>query len=180
MFWVLLPAQAGLGPVEPRSGKRAAGWVWPGPSLLPPAPEKSLETEQVVVGCLGDSRAGPAPSLWPAVLPARRARPGPRARPDPVAPTAEAPAFYNPSLDASQQEAVLFALSQRELAIIHGPPGTGKTTTVVEIILQAVERGLKVSQGSPSLRTGRLTGLQQAPGSWGRTGQDLLGTVGPF
>ena len=43
--------------------------------------------------------------------------------------------FCNPALDASQQEAVLFALSQKELAIIHGPPGTGKTTTVVEIIL---------------------------------------------
>ncbi|XP_024430147.2 DNA-binding protein SMUBP-2 isoform X1 [Desmodus rotundus] len=62
----------------------------------------------------------------------------------------QAPAFYNPSLDASQQEAVLFALSQRELAIIHGPPGTGKTTTVVEIILQAVERGLKVLCCAPS------------------------------
>ncbi|XP_012613015.2 DNA-binding protein SMUBP-2 isoform X3 [Microcebus murinus] len=52
-------------------------------------------------------------------------------------------AFYNASLDASQKEAVSFALSQKELAIIHGPPGTGKTTTVVEIILQAVKQGLK-------------------------------------
>lgn len=52
--------------------------------------------------------------------------------------------FCNPGLDASQKEAVSFALSQKELAIIHGPPGTGKTTTVVEIILQAVRQGLKV------------------------------------
>ncbi|XP_028334691.1 DNA-binding protein SMUBP-2 isoform X4 [Physeter macrocephalus] len=51
--------------------------------------------------------------------------------------------FYNTTLDASQQEAVWFALSQKELAIVHGPPGTGKTTTVVEIILQAVKRGSK-------------------------------------
>ncbi|XP_047546975.1 DNA-binding protein SMUBP-2 isoform X3 [Lutra lutra] len=51
--------------------------------------------------------------------------------------------FCNPCLDASQKEAVSFALSQKELAIIHGPPGTGKTTTVVEIILQAVRQGLK-------------------------------------
>lgn len=54
--------------------------------------------------------------------------------------------FYNESLDASQKEAVCFSLAQKELAIIHGPPGTGKTTTVVEIILQAVEQGLKVSE----------------------------------
>uniref|UniRef100_A0A8D1FAP8 DNA-binding protein SMUBP-2 n=1 Tax=Sus scrofa TaxID=9823 RepID=A0A8D1FAP8_PIG len=58
--------------------------------------------------------------------------------------------FYNTALDASQKEAVLFALSQKELAIIHGPPGTGKTTTVVEIILQAVKQGSKVLCCAPS------------------------------
>ncbi|XP_045414205.1 DNA-binding protein SMUBP-2 isoform X1 [Lemur catta] len=58
--------------------------------------------------------------------------------------------FYNASLDTSQKEAVSFALSQKELAIIHGPPGTGKTTTVVEIILQAVKQGLKVLCCAPS------------------------------
>ncbi|XP_075019777.1 DNA-binding protein SMUBP-2 isoform X2 [Calonectris borealis] len=58
--------------------------------------------------------------------------------------------FYNDSLDASQREAVSFSLAQRELAIIHGPPGTGKTTTLVEIILQAVQQGLKVLCCAPS------------------------------
>uniref|UniRef100_A0A8C5LCH1 DNA-binding protein SMUBP-2 n=1 Tax=Jaculus jaculus TaxID=51337 RepID=A0A8C5LCH1_JACJA len=58
--------------------------------------------------------------------------------------------FYNTALDASQKEAVSFALAQKELAIIHGPPGTGKTTTVVEIILQAVKQGLKVLCCAPS------------------------------
>lgn len=52
--------------------------------------------------------------------------------------------FFNKNLDDSQREAVTFALSQRELAVIHGPPGTGKTTTVVEIIQQAVKQGQKV------------------------------------
>ena len=51
----------------------------------------------------------------------------------------------NSSLEQSQREAVCFALSQREVAIIHGPPGTGKTTTVVELIVQAVKQGNKVS-----------------------------------
>ncbi|KAM4573807.1 DNA-binding protein SMUBP-2 [Odontesthes bonariensis] len=58
--------------------------------------------------------------------------------------------FYNSDLDDSQREAVSFALSQRELAVIHGPPGTGKTTTVVEIILQAVKQGQKVLCCAPS------------------------------
>ena len=51
--------------------------------------------------------------------------------------------FFNQSLDDSQRQAVRFALGQREVAIVHGPPGTGKTTTVVEIITQAV-RNLKM------------------------------------
>uniref|UniRef100_A0A8C0IEM7 Immunoglobulin mu DNA binding protein 2 n=1 Tax=Bubo bubo TaxID=30461 RepID=A0A8C0IEM7_BUBBB len=58
--------------------------------------------------------------------------------------------LYNNTLDASQREAVSFSLAQRELAIIHGPPGTGKTTTLVEIILQAIQQGLKVLCCAPS------------------------------
>jgi len=52
--------------------------------------------------------------------------------------------YYNQNLDSSQKEAVKFALSQRDVAIVHGPPGTGKTTTVTEVILQAVKMGFKV------------------------------------
>jgi len=58
--------------------------------------------------------------------------------------------FNNSNLDDSQQEAVKFALKQRELAIIHGPPGTGKTTTVVELIVQAVRCGQKILVTAPS------------------------------
>ena len=54
-------------------------------------------------------------------------------------------AWHNEDLDDSQKEAVRFALRQRDMAIIHGPPGTGKTTTLVEIILQAIKQDLKVS-----------------------------------
>jgi superfamily I DNA and/or RNA helicase len=56
----------------------------------------------------------------------------------------------DPSLNRSQQDAVRFALSARDLAILHGPPGTGKTTTVVELIRQAVCRGDKVLACAPS------------------------------
>lgn len=53
-------------------------------------------------------------------------------------------------LNPSQQQAVQFALSANDFAIIHGPPGTGKTTTVVELILQAVARGERVLACGPS------------------------------
>ncbi|KAK3099969.1 hypothetical protein FSP39_012679, partial [Pinctada imbricata] len=58
--------------------------------------------------------------------------------------------FVNQRLDESQREAVTFALSQPEVAVVHGPPGTGKTTTVIEIIIQAVKQGNKVLACAPS------------------------------
>lgn len=39
-----------------------------------------------------------------------------------------------PSLNASQNEAVNDILNSLDLAIVHGPPGTGKTTTLVQAI----------------------------------------------
>lgn len=44
--------------------------------------------------------------------------------------------FFNHHLDSSQVSAIEFSFRQKELAIIHGPPGTGKTTTLIEIIKQ--------------------------------------------
>ena len=65
--------------------------------------------------------------------------------PPPEQPTAENEvSFFNRDLNDSQREAVEFALRQSHIAIIHGPPGTGKTTTVVELIRQLVQRNQKV------------------------------------
>ncbi|CAF3459853.1 unnamed protein product [Rotaria sp. Silwood1] len=53
--------------------------------------------------------------------------------------------WFNENLDQSQREAVSFALASRDISIIHGPPGTGKTTTIVEYILQeALKRDAKI------------------------------------
>ena len=46
--------------------------------------------------------------------------------------------FHNTSLDKSQKNAVESTLNQNELSVVHGPPGTGKTTTLVEIIWQVL------------------------------------------
>jgi ATP-dependent RNA/DNA helicase IGHMBP2 len=53
-------------------------------------------------------------------------------------------------LNPPQQAAVRFALSARDAAILHGPPGTGKTTTLAEVVYQAVARGDRVLACSPS------------------------------
>ncbi len=63
---------------------------------------------------------------------------------------ARASLVIDPQFNASQQQAIEFAMSARDVAIIHGPPGTGKTTTVVELIRQAVSKGQKVLACAPS------------------------------
>jgi superfamily I DNA and/or RNA helicase len=68
----------------------------------------------------------------------------PKFAPSELAPAAAA------QLNASQRDAIAFALSARDVAIIHGPPGTGKTTTVVELIRLAVAQGEKVLACAPS------------------------------
>jgi ATP-dependent RNA/DNA helicase IGHMBP2 len=47
---------------------------------------------------------------------------------------------FNTNLDMSQLEAITFAVNSgdRPISLIHGPPGTGKTTTIAELIQQAV------------------------------------------
>jgi len=58
--------------------------------------------------------------------------------------------FLDPTLNASQQEAVRFALAAEQVALIHGPPGTGKTFTLVELIRQLVLQKKRILVCGPS------------------------------
>lgn len=63
---------------------------------------------------------------------------------------ARLPLPFPEALDESQRTAVTHALMAEQIALIHGPPGTGKTTAVVEVIRQTAARGESVLACAPS------------------------------
>ncbi|MCW3090102.1 MAG: family ATPase [Ferruginibacter sp.] len=58
--------------------------------------------------------------------------------------------FKNKNLNTSQQEAVEAVLQNKSITIVHGPPGTGKTTTLIEAVVQLVTKDEKVLVSAPS------------------------------
>ncbi|KAF2788233.1 P-loop containing nucleoside triphosphate hydrolase protein [Melanomma pulvis-pyrius CBS 109.77] len=58
--------------------------------------------------------------------------------------------WNDPNLNDSQKESIKFALASREVALIHGPPGTGKTHTLIELILQLLKQNLRLLVCGPS------------------------------
>jgi len=59
-------------------------------------------------------------------------------------------AFFNTDLNPSQREAVRWSLGARDVMLIHGPPGTGKTMTVIELARQLIARGETVLAAADS------------------------------
>lgn len=58
--------------------------------------------------------------------------------------------FQNQQLNKSQQKAIIACFSSDEVEVIHGPPGTGKTTTLVELIFQFIHAGKRILVSAPS------------------------------
>lgn len=58
--------------------------------------------------------------------------------------------FTNRQLNESQQQAVAAITKNNHITIVHGPPGTGKTTTLIEAIIQLIKAGEKVLVAAPS------------------------------
>ncbi len=58
--------------------------------------------------------------------------------------------FHNEALNEFQRAAVEQALRAEDVALVHGPPGTGKTTVLVEITRHCAGRGMKILATAPS------------------------------
>ncbi len=67
---------------------------------------------------------------------------------DPVA--EEVLRSFDPALNTDQKRAVAMALEAEDMLLIHGPPGTGKTRVLTEIIHQAFKKGETVLISAPS------------------------------
>ena len=60
------------------------------------------------------------------------------------------PPLSFPWLNSSQNAAIQKVVEAQEVSIVHGPPGTGKTTTLVEAIIETLERETQVLVCAPS------------------------------
>jgi len=110
-----------------------------------------------VLDDLGAGRVGVAGNVLDLLFgPRDRGAPWPRTeRPtadgvDPATQAAAAVAASASHLNDVQRSAIAAALQAVDVAMIHGPPGTGKTTTLVEYIRCEVARGRRVLAVAPS------------------------------
>jgi len=73
--------------------------------------------------------------------------------------------LFDDALNDDQQDAVHRAMTREPVALVHGPPGTGKTRTIVEIIRQLVARGDRVlATAASNLATDHMAEVLMAAG----------------
>jgi superfamily I DNA and/or RNA helicase len=88
---------------------------------------------------------------------------------------------HDPELNQEQQSAVKHALMADSLFCVHGPPGTGKTRTLVEVVRRAVDAGDRVlvcadsNQAVDNVLVGDSTRSEADPGSLHAYGQHGAG-----
>lgn len=114
------------------------GWATDGQVVLELEPSPvTFERLSSGLGRIRDTREG---RRWHAVLSGGAPRFLERAR---------GPALEGP-LNPEQRLAVDLADRAEDVALVHGPPGTGKTTVLVEVVRRAAARGERVLATAPS------------------------------
>jgi ATP-dependent RNA/DNA helicase IGHMBP2 len=150
VMWTLRPdgPDAIRGVMGWRDGQ--AVWVtldrWPDPeadvlNLDAEAPEVTFDRGDNAIAAFAAARASSDLAYLRSVLGGERA---PTVRPVPSWEPRDA------GLDKVQRRAVGLTLAAADVALIHGPPGTGKTRTLVEAIVQRVTNGERVLATAPS------------------------------
>jgi hypothetical protein len=105
------------------------------------APEVTFDRGDAAIAAFAEARATTDLAYLRGVLGGERA---PTVRPVPTWTPRDA------ELDEVQRRAVGLTLAAADVALIHGPPGTGKTRTLVEAIVQRVADGQRVLATAPS------------------------------
>lgn len=100
---------------------------------------------EAALGAITDGTVSSAASpIVRALLGGQGGRPSELLVPPPPPPPLPLELCRNRGLNEGQRAAVASGLAAAPVCLIHGPPGTGKTTAVVELILQSVGRGERV------------------------------------
>jgi superfamily I DNA and/or RNA helicase len=110
-------------------------------ALDPEAPEVTFERGDAAIAAAQAARAGTDLARIRDVVAGVRP-------PRPLAAVTWTP--HDTALDDAQRAAVEAALRSGDVALVLGPPGTGKTRTLVEIVRQRVDRGERVLCVAPS------------------------------
>lgn len=129
------------GVVASVNGNRLTLAASPGrnPDRIPPKGELRVDTWPAITAIRRQSAALDAVEYEHAVRPGLRSL---LADPSTVAPPLAIGEmqFFNEKLDASKQHAVRAALGSEDFLVVEGPPGTGKTTFITELIEQELRR----------------------------------------